>query len=783
MKKEVIVIVESPGKVKTIEKYLKDISSKDFNNEKNFKVIASYGHIRQLKSKPDSVKYENEDFNFEWESDTKKINNILKSCENAHEIILATDMDREGEAIAWHISQVLKKKKITATMGRICFVEITKKAIQESLKNIRQVDIQLVHSYLARVGLDYSVGYTLSPLLWKKMPGIKNQSVGRVQSATLNIISEVEKQIQAFEKKKYYVLNGNFSVEKKPLSLKLTNFDGKKFIKTENKEEAEKITEKIKKDCIGKNFKVENIQTKVIKINPDAPFITSSLQQEANRKLNLKISDTMRIAQSLYEGVEIDGTSMALITYMRTDSTNMSEDAIGQIRDFLSSKHPDLLSKTKRQFKSKVKNAQEAHECIRPTDINITPESLKGKIEARALSLYSLIWYKSIESQMESAQKSQESFDFVYEKTIFSGRQSKFIFKGFLFFHEESKNIKKSEKSKTFAGENSKNFQNEVGDKSLQDLPSSPAIEPVGEKTEENENYKGDITENDVFFNIKEKDEYKLEEIICNEYETAPPSRFSEGSLVEEMKNLGIGRPSTYGTIIETLKKREYIQMKGRAMQPTTKGIVVCLFLRDFCAQYVNTDFTAEMEKSLDNICEGISDYILILKEFIDVLENSAKNVDSISIHDVINKIGENFSIFSGLKCSCGENLQIRIKGNIYLLCAKCAKFFNNSQETEIDENIKIIKNEKYTCIQLQDMKIFLPQKFSEELDKDKIEFLKRLPIEIKVGDETAMLGMSKYGFYIKYKEKYHNLKTLEEFMKVDAKYIKDLTSKYVKKT
>ncbi|MBQ3565123.1 MAG: type I DNA topoisomerase, partial [Alphaproteobacteria bacterium] len=431
-----LVIVESPAKAKTINKYL----------GKDYKVMASYGHIRDLLSKDGSVNPE-KDFAMTWEMSTRGshcVNDIISSIKSCDELLLATDPDREGEAISWHIKQVLEEKKcLNVPLKRIAFHEITKTAIQDAIKHPRDIDSFLVDAYLARRALDYLVGFTLSPILWRKLPGSK--SAGRVQSVALRIIVDREEEIEAFKKEEYWTIEAKFTApNKKKFDAHLTHHNNKKLNKfsIQNEEQAKAIVADLNGD-----FSVINAESKIVKRNPSPAFITSTLQQEASRKLGFSAKKTMQLAQRLYEGIDIGGETKALITYMRTDSINLSQDAIHKIRDVVSETYgKEFIPSKPRVYNTKVKNAQEAHEAIRPVDAGIIPDSLSGKMEADLLKLYSLIWKRAVASQMSSAEFNQVQVDLGDQKgNIFRANGNTITFEGFLKVYVEGNDDQDSE--------------------------------------------------------------------------------------------------------------------------------------------------------------------------------------------------------------------------------------------------------------------------------------------------------------------------------------------------
>ena len=614
-----VLIVESPSKAKSINKYLGN----------QYKVLASVGHVRDLTAKNDAIDTEN-DFEMKWETSDrgkKIIKDIADAAKNTENLYLATDPDREGEAIAWHVESMLREmpKLQKLNIHRITFNEITKNAVLESLKEPRKIDKNLVNAYLARRALDFLVGFNLSPVLWRKLPGSK--SAGRVQSVALKIITERELEIEKFNSEEYWSLKGIFKNNKDK------EFDGK-LIKV-NDIKIEKLTIKKQDDAsvyleeINKSkFHVEEIQKKETKRNPYAAFTTSSMQIEASRKLGFSANQTMRTAQKLYEGTEIDDEPTGLITYMRTDSVMMSKDAITEIRDYvLNNLGNDYLPDEPRVYKSKAKNAQEAHECIRPTNIKLTPENLKKYLNVDEFKLYEIIWQRAVSSQMSSAIIDQVSVDIASENNqiIFRSNGSSIKFSGMLSVYQESKEEDKKESE---------------DDKSN--------LLPSLEKGEE--------------INL-----IKAEKI---QHFTMPPPRYTEASLVKKLEELGIGRPSTYASIIKVLQDRDYVTLEKKRFNPHDKGRVVSVFLENYFNKYVEYDFTADMENQLDEISDGKLDWKDVIKNFWETFKELCDDTIGKSNREIIDvldgALGSHFFPPNGedkdRKCPTCDNGRIGLK-------------------------------------------------------------------------------------------------------------------------
>ena len=565
-----LVIVESPAKAKTINKYL----------GKDYLVLASYGHIRDLPSKNGSVDPENK-FQMEWEIDSfskKYLKEITNAAEDSDKIILATDPDREGEAIAWHVKEVLEKKKLLKdkNLERVVFNEITKKAILDAIKNPRQIHLPLVEAYLARRALDYLVGFNISPILWTKLPGSK--SAGRVQSVALKLITEREKEIELFKPDEYWTLTSDFTNKNnKNIFSKLSLFNGEKIEKFsfKNKEEIQKAVDVINKT----KFKITDVNTKVFRRNPLAPFTTSTLQQTASGRFGFGASRTMQIAQRLYQGVDIEGETTGLITYMRTDGTNISKEAIDDFRKFITDDYGDkYLPEAPNSYTGKkAKNAQEAHEAIRPTNISRKPSDIKKYVNADQFKLYELIWSRALSSQMTPAEFDRNTIIISSNDNKINFRASGSVvkFDGFLKVYQVQE-----------TDEDAKNILPEV---------------KVGE-------------------------EISILKLHDEQHFTDPPPRYSEASLVKKMEELGIGRPSTYASIISVLSTRNYVELINKRFNPTDRGKLISAFLEKLFSKYVDYNFTADLENQLDEITSGKIEWVQVLDNFWkDFYENVGK--------------------------------------------------------------------------------------------------------------------------------------------------------------
>ncbi len=581
-----VVIVESPSKAKSINKYLGS----------SFKVLASIGHVRDLSPKNDAIDTEN-NFNMKWQTSDrgkKVIKDITDVAKNSENLYLATDPDREGEAIAWHVENMLREnpKLNNVNIVRISFNEITKNAVLEALKEPRKIDENLVNAYLARRALDFLVGFNLSPVLWRKLPGSK--SAGRVQSVALKIITKRELEIEKFNPEEYWSIKGIFSLDDSDkFEGRLIKYNNEKIEKLSIKNEK---SAKEKLDFIEKSsFYVNKIEKRETKRNPYPAFTTSSLQIEANRKLGFSANQTMRTAQKLYEGTEIDGEPTGLITYMRTDSVTMSKQAINEIREYVESNlGKDHIPTEPRIYKSKAKNAQEAHECIRPTNILLSPNKMKKILNSDEYKLYEIIWQRAVSSQMASAIIDQVSVDISDKDNniIFRANGSSIKFKGMLAVY----------------------------------------IDANDEDKEKND-------DNNILPDLNEKDSLKLLKAEKKQHFTMPPPRYTEASLVKKLEELGIGRPSTYASIIKVLQDRDYVILDKKRFVPHDRGRVVSIFLENYFNKYVEYDFTADLENQLDDISDGKLNWKEVIQKFWETFKHLCDETVGKSNREIIDVI------------------------------------------------------------------------------------------------------------------------------------------------
>src|SRR6516164_5641650 len=559
-----IVVVESPAKAKTINKYLGP----------GYEVLASFGHVRDLPAKDGSVDPD-ADFRMIWEVDAKahkRLNDIARAVKGAQKLILATDPDREGEAISWHVLEVLRQKKALngQPVERVVFNAITKQAVTAAMREPRRIDQALVDAYLARRALDYLVGFTLSPVLWRKLPGAR--SAGRVQSVALRLVCDRELEIEKFIRKEYWSLIATLATPREEtFEARLVGADGKKLQRLDiaSGEEAEAV----KRALDTATFSVANVEAKPVKRNPQPPFTTSTLQQEASRKLGFAPALTMRVAQRLYEGIDVGGETIGLITYMRTDGVQIAGEAISAARHVIEADFGNkYVPQAPRRYDTKAKNAQEAHEAIRPTDLARRPREAKGFLDADQAKLYELIWLRTVASQMESAELERTTADITAKvgARVLELRATGTVvkFDGFLAVYQEG-------------------HDDDADDEESRRLPAMSAGEKLTKRA-----------------------------IAANQHFTEPPPRYSEASLVKRLEELGIGRPSTYASILQVLKDRKYVRLDKRRLYPEDRGRIVVAFLESFFAKYVEYDFTARLEEQLDLIADREIDWREVLRDF-----------------------------------------------------------------------------------------------------------------------------------------------------------------------
>lgn len=585
-----VVVVESPAKAKTINKYLGS----------NYKVLASFGHVRDLPAKDGSV-LPDEDFSMKWDTSTaaaKRLSEITKALKDADGLILATDPDREGEAISWHVLEVLRQKKALKdkSVKRVVFNAITKHAVLDAMAHPRDIDVPLVDAYLARRALDYLVGFTLSPVLWRKLPGAR--SAGRVQSVALRLVCDRESEIERFKREDYWSIEAKLATSHDEQFLaKLTTFNQKKLAKLDIKTQQQ--ADEIRSMLQGAKFRTLSVDAKPTKRNPSPPFTTSTLQQAASSKLGFSASRTMQVAQKLYEGIDIGGETTGLITYMRTDGVQIAPEAIDAARTAIKDTFGNNYVPEKPRFYStKAKNAQEAHEAIRPTDFMRTPDSVKQYLDSDQAKLYDLVWKRAIASQMTPADIERTTVEIEAIKgsdhANLRATGSVIQFDGFIAAYTDQREEDSSE------------------DDDAVRLPKMQANE-------------------------------SLEQINIDalKHTTEPPARYSEATLIKKLEELGIGRPSTYASTLGTLRDRDYVSIDKRKLIPQAKGRIVTAFLENFFNRYVEYDFTADLEEKLDLISDGKLSWKQVLREFWDAFNASVADIKELRVSNVLDVLNE----------------------------------------------------------------------------------------------------------------------------------------------
>ncbi len=583
-----VVIVESPAKAKTINKYLGP----------DDEVLASYGHIRDLPAKDGSVRPD-QDFSMDWEVDPKakkRMAEIAAAVKRADRVILATDPDREGEAISWHVLQVLKDKNVLRDkpVERVVFNAVTRQAVQEALRQPRGIDEPLVDAYLARRALDYLVGFTLSPVLWRKLPGAR--SAGRVQSVALRLVCDREAEVERFRPQEYWSVVAILGTPRRnTFTARLVGLDGRKLDRLSISDGADANAAKLRLE--SSTFTVASVESKPQRRNPQPPFITSTLQQEAQRKLGFDASRTMQIAQRLYEGVDIGGETAGLITYMRTDGVDLAPEALSAARRLIEHEYgAAYLPDAPRRYHAKARNAQEAHEAIRPTEMSRLPADVVPFLDRDQAQLYELIWKRAIASQMASAELERTTIEIEARsadgEAALRATGSVIRFDGFLTVYQEGRDDE----------------EDESGGR----LPTMSAGEAL-----------------------------TREKVEATQHFTEPPPRYTEASLIKRMEELGIGRPSTYAQTMETLKKRDYVRMEKKRLLPQDKGRIVTAFLEDFFRRYVEYDFTADLEEKLDRISAGDLSWKAVLRDFWRDFAANVEQASEVTRAQVIDALNE----------------------------------------------------------------------------------------------------------------------------------------------
>ena len=753
-----LVIVELPAKAKTINKYL----------GRNYEVLASFGHVRDLPAKDGSVD-PNADFAMLWEVDAKsakRLADIANAAKDADKVILATDPDREGEAISWHILEILKGKRVLKgkPIERVVFNAITKTAVLDAMKHPRQIDEALVDSYLARRALDYLVGFNLSPVLWRKLPGAR--SAGRVQSVALRLVCDRELEIESFVPHEYWSLLAHLKTKAgAPFIARLVGADGKKIARLDIGSGAE--AEAFKQALETAKFSVAGIEARPAKRHPAAPFTTSTLQQEASRKLGFAPAHTMRIAQRLYEGVDVDGETVGLITYMRTDGVDVAPEAIAAARRVIGQRFGDrYVPEAPRKYVVKAKNAQEAHEAIRPTDMSLAPADVQrflGRDEAR---LYELIWTRSIASQMESADLERTTADIIADagarKIDLRASGQVIRFDGFLKLYQEGKDDEEDE-----------------------DSGRLPPMQ-VG-------------------------DALSKEKIEAAQHFTEPPPRFSEATLVKRMEELGIGRPSTYASTLAVLRDRNYVRLENKRLYPEDKGRIVTAFLESFFTRYVGYDFTAGLEEKLDQVSNHDIDWKEVLRDFWIDFSSALAATKDLRTTQVLDSLNELLGphIFPPKEdgsnpraCpSCGGQLSLKLgKYGAFIGCSNYPDCTFTRTLANGDGNgdggVKVLGTDPATGdeITLRNGRFgaYVQQGAGEkpkrssvakplvpgEITLEQALGLLRLPREVAIHPETKqpiLAGIGRFGPYVQHAKSYANIGKDENILEIGANRAIDL--------
>ncbi len=757
-----IVIVESPAKAKTINKYL----------GKDYHVLASYGHVRDLPPKDGSVKPD-EDFAMSWQVDSKsskRLTEIANAVKDADRLILATDPDREGEAISWHVLEVLQKKKVLKDkpVQRVVFNAITKQAILEAMKNPRELDTPLVDAYLARRALDYLVGFTLSPVLWRKLPGAR--SAGRVQSVALRLICDREMEIEVFKAQEYWSILANLQTPNKDaLPASVVGFDGKKIGRLDIGSEEEATT--IRTMLESASFSVASVASKPAKRNPAAPFTTSTLQQEASRKLGFSASRTMQVAQRLYEGIAIGGETSGLITYMRTDGVQIAPEAVSAARKVIGQDFGDQYVPEKPRFySSKAKNAQEAHEAIRPTDLFRRPKDVARFLDPDQARLYELIWKRTMASQMESAVLERTTIDIDAKgsgKTAALRATGSVVrFDGFFALYQEGRDDEEDESSKRLPA---------VDDGAKLDLAAAGA---------------------------------ETKPVEANQHFTTPPPRYTEASLVKKMEELGIGRPSTYASTLQTLRDRDYVELEKKQLVPQDKGRIVIAFLESFFNRYVEFDFTASLEEQLDKISAGELSWQDVLKAFWKDFSGAVDEIKDLRVSEVLDALNDLLAphIFPDKEdgsnpraCPSCSNGQLSLKVSRFGAFIGCSnypecnytrqlaksgdgdddaaadgpKILGQDPETGLDVSLRTGRFGPYVQLgeEAKPKRSSLPKGWSApDMDLDKALQLLSLPREVGPHPEDGKMisaGIGRYGPFVLHDGTYANLSSPDEVFSV----------------
>ncbi|MCT6823517.1 type I DNA topoisomerase [Bartonella apis] len=749
-----VVVVESPAKAKTINKYLGP----------NYKVLASFGHVRDLPAKDGSV-LPDEDFAMKWDTSStgaKRIAEISKALKDADGLILATDPDREGEAISWHVLDILQHKKLLKgkPVKRVVFNAITKHAVLDAMAHPRDIDIPLVDAYMARRALDYLVGFTLSPVLWRKLPGAR--SAGRVQSVALRLICDRESEIERFKREDYWSIEAKLATKANESFLaNLTTFNRKKLAKLDIKTEDQ--AKNIRNMLDGAGYRITSVESKPTKRNPVPPFTTSTLQQAASSKLGFSASRTMQVAQKLYEGIDIGGETTGLITYMRTDGVQIAPEAIEAARNAIHDTFgANYVPEKPRFYSTKAKNAQEAHEAIRPTDFKRKPDDIKKFLDSDQFKLYELVWKRAMASQMKSADIERTTVEIEAingsDHANLRAVGSVVTFDGFIaaYFDQKDDDSADSEDSMR--------------------LPKMEADE-----------------------------ELKKVSIDALKHTTEPPARYSEATLIKKLEELGIGRPSTYASTLATLRDRDYVTIDKRRLIPEAKGRIVTAFLENFFNRYVEYDFTADLEEKLDLISDGKLSWKQVLREFWDAFNASVSDIKELRVSNVLDVLNDALAPLAfppredgsdPRSCPLCHEGRLSLKLGRYGAFVGCSNYpdckytrqlgsedakdgntteqdgptiLGKNPDNGEDVTLKIGRFGPYVeCKHGEELKrAGLPKSWSpSEMNLEKALALLSLPREVGIHPETGkpiMASIGRYGPYVSHDGQYANLETPEE--------------------
>jgi DNA topoisomerase-1 len=753
-----VVVVESPNKVKTINKYL----------GRDYKVLASFGHVRDLPAKDGSVRPE-DDFAMSWEVDgpsSKRLSDIVKAVKEADGLILATDPDREGEAISWHVLEVLRQKRALKDkpVKRVVFNSITKQAVLDAMANPREIDPPLVDAYLARRALDYLVGFTLSPVLWRKLPGAR--SAGRVQSVALRFVCDREAEIERFLRQDYWLIAAVLGTPRNEnFEARLTTYDGKKLDKLDIKSQEQ--ADSIKAMLDGAGFRALSVEAKPTKRNPGPPFTTSTLQQAASSRLGFSAQRTMQVAQRLYEGLDIGGETAGLITYMRTDGVQMAPEAISAARAAIAREFGEKYVPEKpRYYSAKAKNAQEAHEAIRPTDFSRTPAQVRKYLDADQARLYEMIWKRAIASQMLPAEIERTTVEIEARNgAATAGLRavgSVVRFDGFIAAYTEQK-------------------EEDAEDEESRRLPEIRSGEQLARRS-----------------------------IDVTAHTTEPPPRYSEASFIKKMEELGIGRPSTYVATLKTLEDRDYVKIENRKLVPQPKGRLVTAFMESFFEHYVEYDFTASLEEKLDEISDGKLSWKDVLRDFWRDFSGAIDGIKELRVSDVLEALNEELAPLVFPAREDGSNPRVCPRcgaGNLSLKLGKFGAFVGcsnypecgytrqlgdtingNGEATGGDNGDKVLGKDPYTAEEItlrsgrfgpyvqrgegkEAKRSSLPKGWTADtVDHEKALALLSLPRNVGKHPESGKMisaGLGRYGPFVLHDGAYANLESIEDVFSI----------------